>query len=362
MASADRSKRNGKHRGDLVEIRIGLLTRKNVKMAASIWRREPGYGGFQDGRRYEIVIGGRGYPVKAIVAIALELAGEPLLAPSDFPGRWDGRWHRELKALRFKIRVKGDYAGETPEPAHVSVEELLEIITGLGAPVVITKNKNAAFEKNFRVDPSDPKRWLDGNWSSLPVQIDPRDAFVLHWVIHKSLVCIGQYCGSVQADGGGNCLILNKVHFYHVTEMSGATKAHKALGAILKQNGPVTYSYYRPGELDQYGTPAQRRRLALARLAQPAFRDAVMAHYGHRCVVTNCATLALLDAAHLPGRDWRLGHNRVSDGIPLRTDLHRALDRRLIRLNKRHQLVWVSRELNGMYDKYLVASKPGKLV
>ena len=60
------------------------------------------------------------------------------------------------------------------------------------------------------------------------------------------------------------------------------------------------------------------------------------------------------------GSGWRLGHNRVSDGIPLRVDLHRALDRGLIELNKRNQLVWVSPELNGMYGEYLVASKPGK--
>jgi|ERR1700675_2557168 predicted restriction endonuclease len=149
-------------------------------------------------------------------------------------------------------------------------------------------------------------------------------------------------------------------HFYRVTDMKGTTEAHEMLGAILKQDGPVTYSYYRSDQPIQRGTPEQRYRLAQARLEQPAFREAVIAHYGHRCVVTNCATVALLDAAHLPGRDWRLGHNRVSDGIPLRVDLHRALDRGLIELNKRNQLVWVSPELNGMYGEYLVASKPGK--
>lgn len=341
-----------------MEIEAGLLTVRNVKRAAAKWRREPGYGGFQKGRHYEVMIDGCGYPVKAIVAIGLEFAGEGLLTPSDFPGRRDGRWHRELEALGFTIRAKGNHTDENQEPSPVSVAELLEIIIGLGAPIVITKNKKEESEKNFRIDPTDPMRWLDGEWTGLPVRIDLSKAFVLHWVVHKSLICIGRYCGTVPADGGRNSLILDVAHFYHVTDMKGTSEAHEMLGAILKQGGPVTYSYYRPEEPIQHGTPEQRYRLAQARLAQPAFRDAVMAHYGHRCVVTKCATVALLEAAHLPGRDWRLGHNGVSDGIPLRVDLHRALDRGLIELNKKHQLAWVSPNLNGMYDEYLVASKP----
>lgn len=340
-----------------MEIQTGLLTVHNVKKAAAKWRREPGYGGFQDGRRYEVVIDGRGYPVKAIVAISLELAGHPLLTPADFPGRWDGRWHRELKELDFDIRARQPGVRGLPEAAPVSAAGLLEIVLGLGAPVVITKNKKAESEKNFRVDPSRPNRWLDGNWTGLPVRIEPNDAFVLHWVVHSSRVCIGRYHGTVSAAGGGNCLVLGAAHFYQVTDMEGTTPAHEMLAAILKQDGPVTYSYYRPDDSTQRGTPEQRYRLAQARLEQPAFRDAVMAHYGHRCVISNCATVDLLDAAHLPGRDWRLGHNKVSDGIPLRVDLHRALDRKLIKLDPKHQLVWASDELNGMYDDYLVESK-----
>ncbi|WP_174464464.1 HNH endonuclease signature motif containing protein [Paraburkholderia ferrariae] len=338
-----------------MEIESGLFTARHVKKAGAMWRKQPGYGGFQNARHYEVVIDGAGYPVKAIVAIALELAGERLLMPSDFPGRFDGRWHRELKALGFEIRAKRDGAFDMSSPS-ITAAELLSIITSLGAPVVITKNHKRTSEKNFHVDPSNPKQWLDGDWKGVPQEVEPKDAYVLHWVVHRSLVCIGRYLGTVAVGPDRNCLILDQAYFYEIADANGTTEAHEQFRAILKQPGPVTYSYYRPDVSAQIGTPTQRYRRALARLQQPAFREAVIAHYGHKCIVTSCATEALLDAAHLPGRDWRSGHNKASDGIPLRVDLHRALDRGLIKLNWKHELIWTSPELHGIYDEYLVKS------
>lgn len=343
-----------------MEIQSGLMTAQHVKKAAAVWRKQPGYGGFKNPRHYEVVIDGCGYPVKAIVAIALEQAGEPLMTPADFPGRFDGRWHRELKSLGFKIRNKQDEYATISKYPTVSVAELLDIITNLGAPVVITKNKKESAEQNFRVDPSNSKQWLDGDWSGLPQDVEPKDAYVLHWMVNRSVVCIGRYLGTVATDAKRNCLILDRVHFYDVADMNGVSVAHERLHAILKQQGPVTYSYYRPVLTNPNETPEQRKarcQLAQARLEQPAFRRAVLAHFGSKCVITGCATEALLDAAHLPGRDWRLGHNEATDGIPLRTDLHRALDRELIELNDKHELTRTSPELHGIYDEYLVKSR-----
>jgi hypothetical protein len=338
----------------------GLMTAQHVKKAAAIWLKLPGYGGFQNPRHYEVVIDGRGFPVKAIVAIALEQAGEPLMTPADFPGRFDGRWHRELKALGFEIRNKRDEYATVSEFPTVSVAELLDIITNLGAPVVITKNKKESAEQNFRIDPSNLKRWLDGDWTGLPQDVEPKDAYVLHWMVSRSAVCIGRYLGTVAADAKRNCLILDQAHFYEVADMKGTSEVHERLYAILKQQGPVTYSYYRPPIANPNETLEQREaryRLAQARLEQPAFRRAVLAHYGGKCVITGCATEALLDAAHLPGRDWRFGHNKATDGIALRVDLHRALDRELIELNEKHELTRTSAELHGIYDEYLVEGR-----
>lgn len=57
-----------------------------------------------------------------------------------------------------------------------------------------------------------------------------------------------------------------------------------------------------------------------------AFWKAVLGRHGIRCEIIGCVEPALLDVAHLPGRDWKLGHNTAADGIPLRADMRRALD------------------------------------
>ena len=67
------------------------------------------------------------------------------------------------------------------------------------------------------------------------------------------------------------------------------------------------------------------------RMRQQAFRLRVGNRCGWRCVVTGTAVKEVLDAAHLPGKDWRT-NNQAEDGVLLRTDLHRLLDRRLAEL------------------------------
>lgn len=62
-----------------------------------------------------------------------------------------------------------------------------------------------------------------------------------------------------------------------------------------------------------------------ARVAQTAFRMRVGERCGWRCVVTGTTLRETLDAAHLPGKDWRR-HNEASDGIMVRADIHRLLD------------------------------------
>lgn len=75
------------------------------------------------------------------------------------------------------------------------------------------------------------------------------------------------------------------------------------------------------------------------RMAQAAFRMAVGARHGWKCAISGVALREVLDAAHLPDRDWRL-HNEATDGILLRTDLHRLLDRGLAEI--RDNLFWVA--------------------
>lgn len=64
------------------------------------------------------------------------------------------------------------------------------------------------------------------------------------------------------------------------------------------------------------------------RLRQHAFRVRVGERYGWTCPVSGTAVREVLEAAHLPGRDWRVA-NEAIDGVLLRADLHRLLDRGL---------------------------------
>lgn len=64
------------------------------------------------------------------------------------------------------------------------------------------------------------------------------------------------------------------------------------------------------------------------RLRQSVFRRRVGEKFGWRCAVTGTNIREILDAAHLIGRDWRI-NNEADDGVLIRADLHRMLDKGL---------------------------------
>lgn len=67
------------------------------------------------------------------------------------------------------------------------------------------------------------------------------------------------------------------------------------------------------------------------RMKQAAFRLRVGDRCGWKCVVSGNEVREVLDAAHLPGKNWR-HDNEAGDGVLLRVDLHRLLDRGLAEL------------------------------
>jgi hypothetical protein len=86
------------------------------------------------------------------------------------------------------------------------------------------------------------------------------------------------------------------------------------------------------------------------RMRQQIFRLRVGEHYGWKCPVSGATIRAVLDAAHLPGRDWRL-HNGAGDGVLLRADLHRLLDRGLASI--RDGRFWVEKSARtGDYAQF----------
>lgn len=74
-------------------------------------------------------------------------------------------------------------------------------------------------------------------------------------------------------------------------------------------------------EAERYGAPFLTR----ARLGQGSFRVLVTDAYGRRCAVTGERTLPVLEAAHI--RPYaRMGPHLISNGLLLRSDLHKLFD------------------------------------
>lgn len=88
---------------------------EHIEQAALFWERNPHYHGFRESTKYDVIISGKPYPPKAIVAIARELAGLGELFPSDFAGAKDGKWHKLLKSHGFRIVPKGIFATRVSE-------------------------------------------------------------------------------------------------------------------------------------------------------------------------------------------------------------------------------------------------------
>jgi hypothetical protein len=84
---------------------------------------------------------------------------------------------------------------------------------------------------------------------------------------------------------------------------------------------------------------------------QAEFRLKVFTACKERCVVSGCGVSATLDAAHLKGRDWRVGHNNVEDGMLLRADLHRLYDAGLLAISDMG-VVTIDAKIASTYGDY----------
>lgn len=97
-------------------------------------------------------------------------------------------------------------------------------------------------------------------------------------------------------------------------------------------------------EGQRYGAP----RPVAPRLGQASFRLAVFDAYGGACAVTAEHTLPVVDAAHI--RPYSLGGTHdVSNGLPLRRDLHRLFDLGYVTVRPDRTFA-VSRRLHDDYE------------
>jgi len=244
-------------------------------------------------------------------------------------------------------------------PIQINAAELLSLFQTVLWPAVITKNVDSEAENRFEYNQEDGSA-LNGNWTGQPGQVIAGRAFCVHFVENKRLVYVGDYIDvrDSQTGNGRYKLVLDNVQCYEILDWSTTSVAQSALRQILKQSGAVTYSYYfGPSDIGMRAGPCFRMAEVKIRLQQSAFRKAVFTKYQDRCVISGCKVQALLEAAHLPGKSWQKGDNGPDDGIPLRADLHRALDAELIRLNAVHELVYIDPSLHSEYGQYILKAK-----
>lgn len=95
---------------------------------------------------------------------------------------------------------------------------------------------------------------------------------------------------------------------------------------------------------ERYGEPVLLRR----RLGQGAFRLSVTDGYGRRCAVSGEKTLPILDAAHIRAYGDGGDHD-ISNGLLLRTDIHRLFDLGYVTVTQRNQFA-VSERLKADFD------------
>jgi len=243
----------------------------------------------------------------------------------------------------------------------ISAAGLVDVLSSLGARIVITKNNVAEAEANYRPRPGNPGDMLDGFWVGEPKAVEPGNAFALHFIERNREIWLGDYLGTLEEGGGRFSLIIGDAQRFFVTDLNFGDPQQNPLKLALKQAGAVTYSYVNPSHWGEVGVaaagdklegPAYKMAQVKQRLQQRAFRSAVFALHGKKCVVTGCNVEGLLEAAHLRGSNWQDGDNTAAHGIPLRVDIHRAYDKELLTLDQHHRIDHLDPSLELQYGHF----------
>lgn len=107
-----------------------------------------------------------------------------------------------------------------------------------------------------------------------------------------------------------------------------AGRAASARGGA-RQRMPATLDPFAPSGVD---ARSRVLRAIRARQGQAGFRAALRSRYGDRCMVTGCAAMEVVEAAHIsPYR--RPEDNHPENGLLLRADLHTLFDLDLMAVN-----------------------------
>lgn len=270
----------------------------------------------------------------------------------------------------------------------ISSADLVALLDSLDAPIVITKNKKLESSWTFRQDPDVEGCYLDGFWTTRPAaDVEVGHGYVLHHVVHESVVWLGAFGGLDQDEGGKCSYIIEAAMPFLLSDLSETTPEQRALWGILKKPGPVV-SCYIPRGIDGEApsiasalakeikarsskaplardladlaarrklTVTQRQALVNARMGQGPYKVRMLELWDGQCAVTGIALPALLIASH--AKPWRMSTDdeRLDpcNGLPLIANLDRLFDQGLIAFDPKKGNMLVSSVLSAGERKML---------
>jgi len=110
----------------------------------------------------------------------------------------------------------------------------------------------------------------------------------------------------------------------------------------LKSNGPATIAA-------QQGSPFGKPTMVMPRLGQGSFRMLITDAYNRRCAMSSERTLPALEAAHI--RPYSEGQDHsLSNGLLLRSDLHKLFDLGYVGVNPTTMKIEVSRKIREEFE------------
>lgn len=114
-------------------------------------------------------------------------------------------------------------------------------------------------------------------------------------------------------------------------------------------------------EDDEDGRKRILREIAV-RHGQAKFRDELLQAYGGQCAITGCSLAPVLQAAHISPYNGTKS-NHISNGLPLRADIHTLFDLGLLRIEPETRTVSIAPTLLGSeYEQFsgVVLAAPAK--
>lgn len=201
----------------------------------------------------------------------------------------------------------------------VTKKKLLDILSHLNRPIVLTKNKDEASEKNFRPDSKNPEIMLDGYWAGKPLKIEKGD-FCAHYITHKREIWIGTYDGALplkKRESSGKqrySLVMKEPKVYKIADYD---KPSDNIDPILMENflhknGSVTYTYFQTStkntiikkpspqsSVDEEFTGAEKMRLLSTRVNHGKLRTRTLKEFNYSCCITGIDISELLVCSHI---------------------------------------------------------------